>query len=51
VPGQALPAAGSYRFGRPLEAYEPALEYEKAPEHGVSLGWNERNFLSLSSVE
>ena len=49
MPGQALPAAGPYRFGRPLEACEPALESEKAPEHRVSLGWNERNFLSLQA--
>ena len=51
MPGQALPAAGPYRFGRPLEACEPALESEKAPEHRVSLGWNERNFLSLEQKE
>ena len=49
MPGQALPAAGPRRFGRQLEACEPALEPEKAHEHRVSLEPNERNFLSPRS--
>ncbi len=46
--GHARPAAGSCRFGRPLNSCEPALRPEKAPERRASLGWDERNFLSLT---
>ncbi len=50
MPGQALLAAGSRRFSRSLDACEPALGPEKAPEHCGSLESNERNFLSLRCV-
>ena len=46
VPGQSSPFGGAYRFRRPPEAYEIALEPGMAPEHRVRLQSNERNFLS-----
>ena len=51
VLGQALLVAGPCRFRKPLNACEPALGLEKAPEHRVSLESNKRNFLSLSRKE
>jgi hypothetical protein len=50
VAGRALPAAGSCRFGRPLDASILTLGLENGPERHVCLGWNERKFLSLIAI-
>jgi hypothetical protein len=47
VPGKASHSPVAADSWRPLDATEPALESEKAPKYRVSLGWSERNFLSL----
>jgi hypothetical protein len=48
VPGKASHSPVAADSWRPLDATEPALESEKAPKYRVSLGWSERNFLSLN---
>jgi len=47
VPGQSSPATGLCRFGRQLHPPVLALGLQNGPERRASLGWNERNFLSL----
>ena len=51
VPGRTLPAAGSCRFGRPLNASVLAPGPQNGPERRAGLGWNERNFLSLDFIQ
>ena len=48
MPGKASHSPVAADSWRPLDATEPALESEKAPKYRVSLGWSERNFLSLT---
>ena len=48
VPGQSPPATGLCRFGRQLHPPVLALGPQNGPERRASLGWNERNFLSLT---
>jgi hypothetical protein len=49
MPIQTLPAAGSYRFGRPLDASVLGLGLQNGPERRAGLGWSERKFLSLGT--
>ena len=41
---------GGYRFERPIDASALALGPQNGPECCVSLRWNERKFLSLTTI-